>query len=141
MKTFVLVGLLAASLAHAQSNPVIPLNARLYIDADGGFDIFLTAAMEKNHVPLTITTDKSKADFALQGFSERDARSEDSASVRMVDLKTRDVVFTWSIEKKATAHSLQEAAEACAKQVRTAVVKAQQKRLGLFRSNDPALDF
>jgi hypothetical protein len=141
MKTFVLVGLLAASLAHAQSNPVIPLNARLYIDADGGFDIFLTAAMEKNHVPLTITTDKSKADFALQGFSERDARSEDSASVRMVDLKTRDVVFTWSIEKKATPHSLQDAAEACAKQVRTAVVKAQQKRLGLFRSNDPALDF
>jgi hypothetical protein len=141
MKTFILVGLLAASLAHAESNPVIPLNARLFIDANGGFDIFLTAAMEKNHVPLTITTDKSKADFALEGFSERDAKSEDAASVRMVDLKSGNVVFTWSVEKKAKAHSLQDAAEACAKQVRTAVVKAQQKRLGLFRSSDPALDF
>jgi hypothetical protein len=141
MKIFVLIGLLAAGSLCAENNPVIPLNARLFIDADGGFDIFLTAAMEKNHVPLTITTDKSKADFALQGFSERDAKSEDAASVRMVDLKSGDVVFTWSVEKRATAHSLQNAAEACAKQVRIAVVKAQQKRLGMFRSNDPALDF
>jgi hypothetical protein len=117
------------------------LNARVYIDAHGGFDFFLTAALEKQHFPLTITTDKSKADFALEGFSGHDAGSEDEASVRMVDLKNGDVVFTWSVEKKATAHSLQDEADACAKQVRTAVVKAHQKRLGLFRSNDPALDF
>jgi hypothetical protein len=141
MKTFVLVGLLAAGLVHAQSNPVIPLNSRLYIDADQGFSSFLTAALEKQHFPLAITTDKSKADFALEGFAERDARPEDDASVRMVNLKSGDVIFTWSIEKKATAHSLQNAAEVCAKQVRTAVVKAQEKRLGLWRSKDPALDF
>jgi hypothetical protein len=86
--------------------------------------------MEKQHVPLTVTADKSKAEFSLEGFSVRDARPDDEASVRLVDLKSGDVVFTWSVEKKSTAHSLQNAAEACVKQVRAAVVKAQQKRLG-----------
>jgi hypothetical protein len=142
MKAFILVGLLAAGLVHAEdTNPVIPLNARVYIDADGGFNIFLTAAMEKQHVPLTVTADKSKAEFSLEGFSVRDARPDDEASVRLVDLKSGDVVFTWSVEKKSTAHSLQNAAEACVKQVRAAVVKAQQKRLGMWRSKDPAMDF
>lgn len=141
MKTFILVGLIAAGAVHAQNNPVIPSNARLYVNADGGFNMLLTAALEKRHFPLTITTDKSKADFALEGLSERNAGTGDEASVRMVDLKNGDVVFTWSVEKKATVRSLKIAADECAKQVAAAVVKARQRTSWLWRSNDPAFNF
>jgi hypothetical protein len=162
MRTFILVGLLAAGSVHGHSSAVIPSNARIYIDADGEFNIFLTAALEKKHVPLIVTTDKSKADFALQGYSERGARSDDEASVRLVDLKRADVVFAWSIDKGQAVHGLQTAANACAKHLRGAVgkvpspspavpkanssgqdnaLKTTAKKLQLWPSKDPALDF
>jgi hypothetical protein len=151
MKTFILVGLLAAGAVNGHSGTVIPSNARIYIDADGGFNIFLTAALEKKHVPLTVTTDKSKADFALQGYSERGAKSDDEASVRLVDLKSADVVFAWSVDKRETVHGLQTAADECAKHLRAAMqkkpqiadngIKAAAKKLQVWPSKDPALNF
>jgi hypothetical protein len=151
MKTLLFAGLLAAGSVYGQSGGVIPSNARIFIDANQGFNIFLTAALEKKHVALTVTTDKSRADFALQGFSRRDAGSDDEASVRLVNLKSAEVVFAWSVEKTETVHGMQTAADACAKHLRAAMqkkpqladnaIKAAAKKLQVWPSRDPALDF
>ena len=49
----------------------IPAGSRVYIGPiEGGYDIYLAAAMHKKEVPIIIVTDKSKADFELSGVSE-----------------------------------------------------------------------
>jgi len=134
MKALMLAGFLVAGLIQAQTNTSIPPNARIYVDAGDGFDIFLTAALEKKHVPITVTTDKTKADFVLEGFSEHDkmrtgtlvsttrsstfltgARTDDTASVRLVDVKSGNVIFAYAVDRRATIHGRQTAAESCAK--------------------------
>lgn len=113
MKAFAVAGLLVAGFlgngaVHAEGSPVIPSNARIYVEADGGFDISFTAALEKRHVPLIVTMDKSTADYALE------------SSVRLVELKSGNVVFACALDTKST-HSRQSSADACAKRLGTLI--------------------
>jgi hypothetical protein len=164
MKLLFLAGFLSAGSIQSLSALSIPSHVRIYVDASYGFDIFLTAALEKNHVPLTVTTDKSKADFALEGSSDfittRSAafftgtRGDDEASVRLVDLKSGDVIFAYSADRRSTVHRRQAAAESCAKHLGVAIGRATSpssprnglvstlaKLLQVWPSKDPALDF
>jgi hypothetical protein len=51
----------------------IPPGAHVYIGPiEGGYDIYLSAAMHKKEVPIVIVADKSKADFELSGVTESD---------------------------------------------------------------------
>src|SRR5437764_9520675 len=51
----------------------IPRGARVYIDKiEGGYDIYLSAAMVKKEVPIILVTDRAKADFELTGVTETD---------------------------------------------------------------------
>jgi hypothetical protein len=148
MKALILAGFLTAGCFPAQSALSIPSNARVYVDAGDGFDVFLTAALEKRHVPLTVTADKSRAAFVLEGSAGRDKIT----TVRVVDLKSGDVIFACSVAGKPTIHGKQTAAESCARHLGDALSKAPRtnsdgtlktvaKRLQIWPSKDPALDF
>ena len=49
----------------------IPRGAKVFIGPiEGGYDIYLAAAMHKKEVPVVMVTDKAKADFELSGVTE-----------------------------------------------------------------------
>src|SRR4026208_130465 len=88
------------------ANAKIPTGSRVFIGAiEGGYDIYLAAAMHKKEVPIVMVTDRDKADFELSGVSESEkagwakivfwgnTNSKEQASVKLVDLKTGTVVW------------------------------------------------
>jgi hypothetical protein len=117
-----------------QEKSVSP-GSKIYIEAEDGFDTYLAAALEKKHVPLTIVAVKEKADYELSGVSDHQKagwakialmgqiHSDDQASVKLVDLKSGEVVFAYAVNKKNTLHGRQTAAEACAKHLKEAMAK------------------
>jgi hypothetical protein len=131
MKKIALIALSALALS-ASSREFIAANSRIFVAADDGFGIYLTAALEKKQVPLTVTVDKAKADYELDGVSEHDTarkstffrsrHSDDDASVQLVDIRTGDVVFAYSVDKKSTLHGRQTVAESVAKHLREMVI-------------------
>jgi hypothetical protein len=109
MKAFMLAGLLATGLIFAEiadAAIVIPSYARIYIDAGIGFDTYLTTALEKKHVPLTVTTDKSYADYAIDEVSKSEQeRTSNARDFQLVDLRNGEVVLAWPIERKRAFNS------------------------------------
>ena len=141
-----IVPLLAASaLAQTAPNGLavdangrIPRGARFFIrPIDGGYDIYLTAAMQQKQVPIVIVTDKAKADFELSGVTESDkagwakilfwgnTNSAEQASIKVVDLKTGTVVFGYNVNKSSSFRGKQSSAEACAKHLKEKIEKGQ----------------
>lgn len=114
----------------------IPRGARVYIGAiEGGYDIYLAAAMHKKDVPIVIVTDRAKADYELSGVSESEkagwakivfwgnTSSKEQASVKLVDLKGGTVVWGYNVNKGSSARGKQSSAEACAKHLKEKIEK------------------
>jgi hypothetical protein len=114
----------------------IPSGARVYIGpVEGGYDIYLAAAMHKKEVPIVIVTDRAKADFELSGVSESEkagwakivfwgnTNSREQASVKMVNLKTDTVVWGYNVNKGSSMRGKQSSAEACAKHLKEKIEK------------------
>jgi hypothetical protein len=117
-------------------NATIPAGARVYIGPiEGGYDIYLSAAIHKKEVPIVIVIDKSKADFELSGVTESDkagwakivfwgnTSSAEQASVKMVNLKSSSVVWGYNVNKGSSARGKQSSAEACAKHLKEKIEK------------------
>jgi len=129
---FAVVCSLISLSASAQQKKIQP-GSKIYIEAADGFDTYLAAALEKKKVPLTIVDTKDKADYDLSGVSDHQRpgwakvalmgqiHSDDQASVKLVDLKSGEVVFAYAVNKKNTLHGRQTAAEACAKHLKEAM--------------------
>ena len=131
--------------AFAQQNPPeltqdatarIPRGAKVYIGAiEGGYDIYLAAAMHKKEVPIVMVTDRAKAEFELSGVSESEkagwakivfwgnTSSKEEASVKLVNLKTGTVVWGYNVSKGSSARGKQSSAEACAKHLKEKIEK------------------
>ncbi len=124
---------LSVSGADAPAEKRIPGGSKTYIEAGDGFDTYLSAALQKKHVPVSVVADKEKADYELSGVSDHikagwakivfagQIHSDEQASVKLVDLKTSEVVFAYAVNKKNSLHGRQTAAEACAKHLKRAV--------------------
>jgi hypothetical protein len=94
-----------------------------------GFETYITAGIEKKKVPVVIVADRSKADYELTGVSDSDKAgwakmlflgsqsTNESASMKIVNLKTGDVVFAYSVNKTNSARGKQSAGEAVAKHI------------------------
>jgi hypothetical protein len=136
-----------AGLSHAQPTQTIP---RIFVDTASivtpnpsssghleairdlnDFNIYLAAAVWKKHLKVIITTDRSKADFILEGVLDHQkllgwkssifddwaapvlpqhVTEHDAASVRLVT-KSGDVVFAYSTDRNNSIHGRQTAAE------------------------------
>jgi hypothetical protein len=117
--------------AASDANLTIPKGARVYIaPIEGGYDIYLAAAMHKKQVPITIVVDKTKADFELSGVTETEkagwaktvfmgnTSTSEQASIKVVNLKSATVVFGYNVNKGSSARGKQSSSEACAKHLK-----------------------
>ena len=158
MKSSLAVLILALFSGVLGAQEYVPRNAKLFIEegrtADvsgkledrsdfGDFGMAIAAAMHKKKVPVTILTDKAKADFEIQHDSTRD---EDSSGVKIaksifgwgggvkfegvftiIDQETSAIVFSYNVKK----NNFQSAAEAFAKHLKNHIekgVKETRKR-------------
>jgi hypothetical protein len=124
---------LGAAPSGAGMGSAVPAGSKIYVEAADGFDTYLAAALQKKKVPLTVVNTKDRADFELDGVSDHvkpgwakevflgQIHSDDQASVKLIDIKTGDVVFAYAVNKKNTLHGRQTAAEACAKHLKEAM--------------------
>jgi hypothetical protein len=105
--------------------------SKIYVaPMDDGFDISLVAAIVKKQLPVVVVADKSKADYEISGISQSDKAgwakmlflgtdaSNEQASIKVVDLKSGEVVFGYNVKKENSARGKQSAAEACAKHLK-----------------------
>src|ERR1700676_498643 len=144
--TFLLV-LVAGTLSQAQEGKSVDRSAksiergsRVYVaPMDGGFDTFLVAAIVKKQVPMTVVTDRSKADYEITGIAESEKagwakmlfmgweQSRELASVKIVEIKSGEVVYGYAVHKGNSYRGKQSAAEACAKHLKDRIDNPPKK--------------
>ena len=91
---------------------------------------FLKSAIVKKKVPVQIVESREQADFEITAVASSqkagtakkvlflDWRSTEEASIRVTNLKTSEVAFSYSVHKQSSAHGKQSSAEACAKHLK-----------------------
>ena len=137
MLIFVFVLFAAAVEVNAQksqSPTAIPAGATLYIEPHEGFETYVAAAFLKKSVPMVVITEKEKADFILTATTERGdkpswsqtiflgkTKSNEDASITIVNAKTKAVHFAYSVHKYNAHHGQQSTAESIAKNVKNKI--------------------
>jgi len=133
MKNVILLTLALATAALA----VNPVNqgSKIYIDGDPVFANYVSAAIQKKHVPVTVVVTKEQAEYNLEVSAETEkagwariiftgqTRSNENAAVRLVNRQTGEVVFAYAYAMHNAVRGKQSAAESCAKHLRDAVRK------------------
>lgn len=123
----------------------IPAGSRIYVaEMPNGFENYIIAGLQQKKVPVTVVSNRDKADFEISGIAESEApnwakmlfsgdTSKETASIKMIDLKSGSVVFAYSFHKSSTSRGKQSAAEACAKHIKEKIVAATEttKEAGL----------
>ena len=117
------------------SEQKIPSGARVYVaPMANGFENYVIAGIQKKKVPVVVVADRSKAEFEVTGIAETDKagwakmlfmgsqQTNESASVKMVNLKTGAVVFAYSVNKTNSVRGKQSAGEACAKHMKSRII-------------------
>ena len=121
-----------AMISHAQPIPVthrITEGAKVFIEPMDGFETYLSAAIIKKKVPLTIVDSKEKADYVIGGVSHVQPAgwaktifvsptSHADASVTVKDVHTGNVIFAYAVDKLNSIRADQSTAEACAKHIK-----------------------
>jgi hypothetical protein len=134
MKRSVSIALLFMALVSSQlqaqtSEEAIPRNSKVFINDMQGFETYLIAALKKKEVPLLIVANKEQADFEIKGSATTKkagtakiifgtGRSEEDASVQIINIKTGVVVYGSSSHKHDSWHGKKSTAEAIAKSIR-----------------------
>lgn len=108
---------------------------RIYVEPQGGFESYLSAAIVKKHVPAVVTEDKQNAAFVLtsavlskeESTGSKVARclfaycagiqGTQTATVQLINVKTQEVVWAYNV-KKGSANAYQSTAEAAAKHLK-----------------------
>lgn len=121
----------ASNASQANSKKKVESGSRVFVaPMEGGFDISLVAAIVKKQLPVVVVSDKAKADYEISGISQSDKAgwakmlflgtdaSNEQASIKVVDLKSGEVVFGYNVKKENSARGRQSAAEACAKHLK-----------------------
>jgi hypothetical protein len=112
------------------TNESLPSGARIYLaPMPSGFETYVAAGLEKKKVPVVLISDREKAEYELSGVSDSDRagwakmlflgsqQTNETASIKIVNLKTGNVVFAYSVNKTNSARGKQSAGEAVAKHI------------------------
>jgi hypothetical protein len=112
--------------------------AKIFIaPIEGGYDIYLTAAIQKKQVPVVVVMDRSKADFEIAGVTDTEKagwakmffigtdHSNEQASIKIADLKSGDIVYGYNVNKHNSVRGKQSSSEACAKHIKEEIEKHQ----------------
>ena len=127
----ILVAVAPKVFSQEPANKVIPAGAKIFIALmEDGFHEYLKAAIQAKKVPVVLVDDKTNADFEITGHSETqkastakkaimwDWRSNEQASIQVINLKTSEVSFAYSVNKTNSTHGKKSSAEACAKHLK-----------------------
>ena len=121
----------------------IPGGSRVYVaDINGlpGFENNLVAAFQKKRVNLIVVTDRSQADFEINGYAQsekagwakiifKSGRPESEASIQMVNLRTGVVAFAVASYKVDAYNGNKSTAEHLAKNVRQKMERDEKRIL------------
>lgn len=132
--TTLMLGLCSISLVAGEPTNKIPAGAKMYVDAEKGFDSYLIAALTKKKVPLQVVADKSAAEYVIEGYANHEDknwaskvflghRDTSEATIKVIYLKTSEVVYAYAVHKKNSVRANQSTAEACAKHLKSIVAK------------------
>lgn len=112
------------------TNESLPSGARIFVaPMPNGFETYVVAGIEKKKVPVVVVTDRDKADYELSGVSDSDKagwakmlflgsqQTNEAASIKIVNLKTGNVVFAYSVNKTNSYKGKQSAGESVAKHI------------------------
>ena len=114
----------------AESKVISPGSKVFITPIEGGFDTYLSAALVKKEVPLTVVTIKEKADFEITAIAESEkagwakmaflgsGQSNEQASIKVTNIKTGVVAFAYAANKGSATRGKQSAAESCAKHLK-----------------------
>jgi ActR/RegA family two-component response regulator len=131
MKRLLVLLLSLAALALAVTP--VQKGATIYVSGDEAFANYISAAIAKKHVPVTVVADKDKAEYELQVSAETEkagwariiftgqTRSNENAAVRLVNRKTSEVIFAYAYMMHNAVRGKQSAAESCAKHLKGAM--------------------
>lgn len=131
LSVLLLAGITALAIGQDTANKVIPPGSKVFIASmESGFDEYVKAALQAKKVPLVLVENKESADFEIYGNSDTEKastakkvlflnwQSNEQASLQVVNMKTSEVVFAYSVNKKNSAHGKKSTAEACAKHLK-----------------------
>ena len=152
IKFLVFLALASAQAVFAQeqiqTDPTdtrIPKNSKVYIASADGFEHYLAAALRKKSVPLLIVTDRDAADFEIEVSHEKVEASwarifvwgllqpSASASIQVVNLKTKVVVYADSSYRVAAIRGERSTAEKLAKYLKRRMEKDEKKSRSTVR--------
>lgn len=110
--------------------------ARIYVAPMlNGFDNYIVAGLQQKKVPVVVVALREKAEYEITGIAETDKagwakmlfigsqQTNETASIKMVNLKTGNVVFAYSVNKTNSVRGKQSAGEACAKHIKKKIVE------------------
>ena len=115
---------------NPEAKKKIPANSKVFLAPMGGFEDDLKAAIQSKKVPVVLVTDKDQADYEMTGTSDTEKagaakkvimlnwHSNEQASITVIDHKSGEIVFAYSVNKKSSAHGKRSTAEACAKHLK-----------------------
>ncbi|HKN32784.1 MAG TPA: hypothetical protein VJX16_06020 [Terriglobales bacterium] len=138
----VLVVLGAVCMTHAEDtkspaqSSKIPKGAKVFVApiADG-FDTYLKDAIAAKKVPVEVVGNREVAEFEITGISETQKastakkvlfgnwHSREEASIQVSNLKSSEVIWSYSVHKEASGHGKKSTAEACAKHLKDEAIE------------------
>ena len=123
---------------EGQGKKTIPAGSKVYVaPMKDGFETFVIAGIMKKQVPVVIVNSRDKADYEITGISDSEKagwakmlflgsqQSNEQASIKVVDLKTDEVVYGYSVHKTNSARGKQSAGESCAKHLKERIVNGK----------------
>jgi hypothetical protein len=139
-KVFVLLLTVLPAVCWSQTQK-IQGGSTVYIDPMGGYENYLEAAFTKEHVPLIVVDDKTKARYIItstvahQSFSSDEPAAMDknrnavvvnenvAASIALFDPRVSRILFAYAASVVGT-NQLEKNAEDCAKQLEKVTQKS-----------------
>jgi hypothetical protein len=133
-----------ATVALAAYSPVqapqtaLHRGAKVFIaPMSDGFDAYIKNALIAKQVPVQVVASHDEAELEIKGTSETQKasaakkiftgswHSDEQASINVTDLKTGEIVYAYSANKRNSAHGKQTSAEACAKHLKEVIEKGK----------------
>lgn len=121
---------------HTPVNGIkIPSGSKIYVAPMDGFENYVIAGIMKKKVPVAIVADRNKAEYEIRGASDTEKaswakmwflgsdHSNDQASIAVLEIKTGNVVFAYSVNKHSSVRGKQSTGEAIGKHLNEAIGK------------------
>jgi len=129
----------ATLMSTGAADTRIPRNSKVFIAPMDGFETYLAAAIRKKEVPVVMISEREQADFEITGTHDKkkagwaktifmgDARDTASASMQIVNLKTKVVVYADSSHRGSANRGERSTAEKLAKYLKEKIENDEKK--------------